>query len=142
VSEERLGEVARFVVCGYKVHEIAEALSVTTGWAGQLVAAAQEAGLVAKLSEGRDEAVKSMAAKRARIVDDALHIVQEDVRKGREGIKESEAIDARVLNNAFKALERTEPKGQPLAVQVNVGLFGADEIRKAQATSVRMGVEG
>ena len=114
VTDHRMVEAARMTVLGDSLPEIAKQLSVGRTRAGQIVKEAEDAGIVDELSLARSTQVKEMSERRYKQARAAMDIVQvrldrikEDIDAGGTG-DGKESIDARAVNDAFRAMDRTE----------------------------------
>jgi hypothetical protein len=107
----RLRDVARLVAQHYKVGEIGKELGVTTPQARRLVLEAIDKGLVAVLEAGRDETTIQMAERRRGIANSAFSIIERRLKEA--SADEKEALSASAVNDAFRALDRTEHGAAP-----------------------------
>ena len=87
-TELRLRETARMMAGGYTSREVGAILGVGALRVTELVDEARALGFIDEFSEIRDTEAKEMSRRRHQMADDALHIVQEEVRRGRETITE------------------------------------------------------
>lgn len=143
----RLSDVARLVAQHYKVGEIGKELGVTTPQARRLVLEAINEGLVAVLEAGRDETTRRMAERRRGIANSAFDIIE---RRLKEAMSDPlEVLSASSVNDAFRALDRTEHGAAPQKVGAQVAqspgvtnvtnvLFSPEVLRQAAQNGRRV----
>ena len=149
VSSNRLKEVARLVVQGYKSHEIADMLRIGVFRVNQLIKQAEEEGISTKLSDARDEFTRKMEDKLRRVAEDSVAIIQARL----DGIKndinnpdidDKDALDSRALNDAFRAFDKTDLVTKKDKVSNDnkttniIALFGNDALERAKEASNRI----
>lgn len=110
VTDHRMNEAARLAVIGESLPIIAEQLGVGRTRAGQIVREAEDAGVVDELSLARSTRVREMSERRYKQASAAMDIVQArlDKIKGDIDAKGNQSVDARAVNDAFRAMDRTE----------------------------------
>lgn len=142
----RLRDVARLVAQHYKVGEIGKELNVTTPQARRLVLEAIDKGLVAVLEAGRDETTIRMAERRRGIANQAFGIIERRLREAASD--EKEALSASSVNDAFRALDRTEHGAAPQkagaqpapssVVNNTMNVFSPEVLRQAKQNGERI----
>jgi len=153
VTEHRHVEAARLAVIGESLPGIAEHLGVGRTRAGQIVREAEELGIVEDLSAARSKRVKEMSERRYTQASAAMDIVQArlnsiktDIANAVDNAELAKSLDARAVNDAFRALDRTEYTADG-AVKMQGGasvhidklaLFTPEAIQAAQADSDRV----
>lgn len=144
-TPSRLRDVARLVAQHYKVGQIAKEFGIRVFHARRLVLEAIDAGLVAKLEAGRDETTAKMLERRRGVANQAFDIIERRLRE--VSADDKEALGASAVNDAFRALDRTEHGAQaprqaqptPQAGVTNVlNVFSPEVLRQAQQNGERI----
>lgn len=148
VTEHRQVEAARMAVIGESLPVIAEQLGVGRTRAGQIVREAEESGMVDELSSARSDRVKKMAERRFIQATAAMDIVQARLDQIKQAIDDEDegSLDARAVNDAFRAVDRTEYtvdgaaklRGSATVHIDKLALFTPEAIQAAQADSDRV----
>lgn len=144
-TPDRLQEVARLVVQGWKPGEIGRALGITQVRASGMVVEAKAQGLVDVLQAGRNQTIKEMTDRRRGIAERGLAIVK----KRLDGIqrKQPSKIDARDMKDTFEALDITEHTkkgskdvegGGRNGPSVVLAVFPPDVLRRAAQASAEV----
>ena len=150
VTDHRMTEAARMTVIGESLPVIAEQLGVGRTRAGQIVREAEDAGVVDELSQARSTRVREMAERRYNQASTAMGIVQArlDAIQKDIDVGGGESVDARAVNDAFRALDRTEYTAEGEAKMRDSGkrpvhidklaIFTSADIKAAQDDSDRL----
>lgn len=143
-TDSRLEEVARLVAQGLKEGDICTAMSLKHGQVRKLVMQAIDKGLVGKLSDGRNETTEKMIEHRKKIANHAFTLIERRLSE----IDDKEALDGRDVNDAFRALSRTEhercaPKQEEQRGLVGnttnvVNFFSKEALQKAKENGHRI----
>ncbi len=141
--DDRLSEVARLASQGYKPGEIGSAMGLTTVRASELVKNARQLGLIDFFHEGRNQTTREMSERRTSVARRSFELLQKRLNYAYK--KKAEDIDARDVDDAFKALDMTEhkfreSKGGNTVVQTTgpVAVFSAEDLQRAAGVSQRI----
>lgn len=150
VTDHRMVEAARMAVIGESLPIIAEQLGVGCTRAGQIVKEAEDTGIVDELSLARSTRVKEMSERRYKQASTAMDIVQARLDKIKKDIDDNvkDSMNARAVNDAFRAMDRTEYTVDGAAKLRDAGkvpvhieklaIFTPAAIKEAQADSDRV----
>lgn len=138
--EDKLIEIARYVVQGCKPGEIAQALGISGQQATKLIKRAKAKGLIDIFHAERNGVIRKMYLRRVEIADTSYKLIQKRLVNALE--KEGAKIDSRDVKDAFSALKVTEHTAEEKQTVntpvVQVGIFSPEAERKADAVSAKI----